>query len=188
MKVATNTQSLAPLLRQAGLVTPRNGVANLVFFRAQGDCLAPEVQDGDVLFATWRPAPVSQARLDAGELAVFLIQDVATGLARIQLKRWHGLVPGSNGSGGANVWLSSEGVVRPFPARQVHLLANHVRLAQRGGHYKANLLAGAVHAGDGDGEGFVTEGFVPEDEPTFRIVKTSVTEIPPEALTTCGRR
>jgi len=177
MRVATKTQSLAPLLGQAGLAIPRNGVANLVFFRAQGDCLAPEVRDGDVLFATWRPAPVSQARLDAGELAVFLIQDVATGTARIQLKRWHGLVPGSNGSGGASAWLGSEGVVRPFPASQVHLLANHVRLAQRGGQYKASLLAGAVHAGDGDGEGFVTEGFVPEDETTFRIVKTSVTEI-----------
>jgi hypothetical protein len=127
-------RSFAPLLRQAGLAVPRSGVANLVFFRVQGDCLAPDIQDGDMLFATWRPRPVCQARLGAGELAVFLIQDAGTGTVHTQLKRWHGMLP----------------VGHVDTEHRVYLLADHVRLAQRGGLCNARLLAGAVYAGDAE--------------------------------------
>ncbi|MBN1137700.1 MAG: hypothetical protein JXM73_14025, partial [Anaerolineae bacterium] len=140
--VATNT-----LWQQAGLVAPRNGVANLVFFQVRGNCLAPDIQDGDVLFAIWRPMPICQARLDGDELAVFLVQDAGTGSVSVLLKRWCGMLVGDNGSHEATVRLAGEGVVHAFPVSQVHLVANHVRLVQRGGLYNPDLLAGVIHAG-----------------------------------------
>jgi hypothetical protein len=139
---ATNT-----LWQQAGLAAPRNGVANLVFFQVRGDCLAPGIQDGDVLFATWRPMPICQARLGRDELAVFLVRDAGTGNVSVLLKRWGGMLVGGNGSREATVRLAGEGAVHCFPASQVHLVANHVRLARRGGLYNPDLLAGVIRAG-----------------------------------------
>jgi len=146
MKAATNT-----LWQQAGLAVPRNGVANLVFFQVRGDCLAPGIQDGDVLFATWRPMPICQARLGRDEMAVFLVRDAGTGNMSVLLKRWCGMV-GDNVDAEhrgreATVRLAGEGEVHSFPASQVHLLADHVRLAQRGGSCSLSLLAGTVFAG-----------------------------------------
>ena len=153
------------LLQQAGLAVPHNGVANLVFFQVRGDCLAPGIQDGDVLFATWRPMPICQARLGRDEPAVFLVhrqgsgmatleaqrrgtpQDAGTGSVSVLLKRWGGMLVGDNGSREATVRLAGEGEVHSFPASQVHLLADHVRLAYRGDGYSPNLVTGTVYAG-----------------------------------------
>ncbi len=160
MKAATNGSTRSrwdmlttgTLLQQAGLAVPHNGVANLVFFQVRGDCLAPGIQDGDVLFATWRPMPVCQARLGRDELAVFLVRDAGTGNVSVLLKRWRGMLVGDNVDAEhrgreATVRLAGEGAVHSFPASQVHLVANHVRLAQRGGLYNPDLLAGVIHAG-----------------------------------------
>jgi hypothetical protein len=161
MKAATNGSirsrwdmlTTGTLLQQAGLAAPHNGVANLVFFQVRGDCLAPGIQDRDVLFATWRPMPICQAmatwhaRLDGNELAVFLVHDAETGSASVLLKRWCGMLVADNGSREATVRLAGEGAVHSFPASQVHLVANHVRLAQRGGLYNPDLLAGVIRAG-----------------------------------------
>ena len=132
------------LARAAGLAASRNDVDNLAFFQVRGDCLAPEVQDGDVLFAAWRPAPASQAGLRQGDLAVFLLQEPARGRTYAVLKRWQGLMAGLNGKW---VALCSNAGVQPFPAGRVHLLATHVRLALRGQACSPNLLAGTIYAG-----------------------------------------
>ena len=132
------------LAQAAGLAAPRNDVDNLAFFQVRGNCLTPEVQDGDVLFAAWRPAPASQAVLRQGDLAVFLLQEPARGRAYAVLKRWQGLMAGPNGGW---VALCSNAGVQPFPTGRVHLLATHVRLALRGQGCSPNLLAGTIYAG-----------------------------------------
>lgn len=147
MKSMQSIAATNALWQQAGLVAPRNGVANLVFFQVRGDCPAPGIQDGDVLFATWCPMPICQARLDGDELAVFLVQDAGTGSVSVLLKRWRGMLVGDNGSRGATVQLAGEGEVHAFPASWVHLVANHVRLAQRGCLHNSDLLVGVIHAG-----------------------------------------
>jgi len=78
------------LAQAAGLAAPRSDVDNLAFFQVRGDCLAPDVLDGDVLFAAWRPAPASQAGLRLGDLAVFLLQEPGRDRVHAVLKRWQG--------------------------------------------------------------------------------------------------
>ena len=132
------------LAQAAGLAAPRSDVDNLAFFQVRGDCLAPDVLDGDVLFAAWRPAPAAQAGLRLGDLAVFLLQDPGRDRVYAVLKRWQGLMAGPDGG-----WVSLCGNADalPLPASRVHLLATRVRLAFRGQGCSPNLLAGTVYAG-----------------------------------------
>lgn len=137
-------KDLKEMARAAGLAAPHSDVDNLAFFQVRGDCLAPDVQDGDVLLAAWRPAPAAQVGLRPGDLAVFLLQEPGRDRAHAVLKRWQGLVAGPDGG-----WISlcSNAGALPLPAGRVHLLATHVRLAFRGQRCSPDLLAGTVHAG-----------------------------------------
>jgi len=132
------------LAQAAGLAAPRSDVDNLAFFQVRGDCLAPDVLDGDVLFAAWRPAPASQAGLRLGDLAVFLLQEPGRDRVHAVLKRWQGSMAGPDGGW---VALCSNAGALPLPASRVHLLATRVRLAFRGQGCNPNLLAGTVYAG-----------------------------------------
>ena len=80
-------------------------------------------------------------------MAVFLVQDAGTGSVSVLLKRWRGMLVGDYGSRGTTVQLAGEGEVHAFPTSWVHLVANHVRLAQRGWLYNSDLLAGVIHSG-----------------------------------------
>ena len=134
------------LVDVAGLAGPRTRVDNLAFFLVRGNCLSPVIQDGDVVLAAWRLLPVEQFAPAQGEVAVFLVQWPGEERAAVVLNRWsraarHGApaTRSSNTGEAGTRWVLASG--------HVALLADHVRLVQRGGSFNPKLLAGTVYAG-----------------------------------------
>lgn len=130
------------LVDVTGLAGPRSRVDNLVFFRVRGNCLSPTIQDGDVVLAAWRLLSVAQFAPARGEVAVFLVRWPGEERAAVVLNRWP-----CTGSHGAPATLASNTGEVTLTSSQVALLADRVRLVQRGGSFNPNLLAGTVYAG-----------------------------------------
>jgi len=138
------------LVDVAGLAGPRSRVDNLAFFRVRGNCLSPTIQDGDVVLAAWRLLPVERFAPTRGEVAVFLVQWPGEERAAVVLNRWsctgsHG-APATLSSNTGEVTLTSSQACTERSER-VALLADRVRLVQRGGSFNPKLLAGTVYAG-----------------------------------------
>lgn len=102
------------------------------------------IQDGDVVLAAWRLLPVEQFAPAQGEVAVFLVRWPGEERAAVVLNRWSRAARYS-----APATLSGNTGEVTLASSQVALLADHVRIVQRGGSFNPKLLAGTVCAGLG---------------------------------------